>query len=373
MIYLDNGATSWPKPEKVYTAVEDCLRHHGGNPGRSGHTMSLDAARVIFNARETLAKLLNIENSSRIVFTKNATEAINIALKGILNPGDHLITSAFEHNCVYKTSAYLESIGVEVTRLKGDPFGYIDSTQLAPHIKENTKMVCLPHASNVIGTINPINEIGSFLKNQNILFMIDAAQTAGAMPLDIKTLDIDIVAGTGHKSLLGPPGSGFLYLKESIEPRPLIHGGTGIKFDPETPDRLETGTMNAPALMGLQRGIEYIMERGVENIRADEVSLIEMLLSGLQKINGVKILGSLKAQERASLVCFNIDGYTSTDLCIKLDEGYKIMTRPGDHCSPQTHMLLNTYPEGALRVAPGCFTKEEHIETLIKALKEITL
>lgn len=372
MIYLDNGATSWPKPEEVYTAMGECLRHHGGNPGRSGHTMSLDAARVIFHSRETLAKLLNIENSSRIVFTKNATEAVNIALKGLLNKGDHLITSAFEHNCVYKTSAYLESIGVEVTRLKGEPLGYIDSSHLAPHIKENTKMVCIPHASNVIGTINPIKEIGSFLKNQNILFMTDAAQTIGAMPFDVKNLDIDIIAGTGHKSLLGPPGTGFLYLREDLEPRPLIHGGTGVKYDPETPDRLETGTMNAPALMGLQKGVEYIMETGIEKIRAHEVKLIEQLLEGLQKLNGVNIIGTLNANERASLVCINIDTYSSTDLCIILDQEYKIMTRPGDHCSPQAHMLLNTYPEGALRVAPGCFTTEEDIETLLKALKNIS-
>lgn len=371
-IYLDNGATSFPKPATVLDRVTEIMTHIGGNPGRSSHSMAIEASRVIFEARETVARVINATDSSRIVFTKNATEAINVALKGLLNSGDHVITTSFEHNSVSKTLASLErDRGVKVTKLQGSRSDYITAQEIEKAITPQTKLVTIVHGSNVFGTIQPIKEISEVCRSRNILFMTDASQTIGAVPFDVA--EIDIVACTGHKSLLGPQGTGFLYLKKGIEPATFIHGGTGdIKNELETPDRFESGTLNTPAIGGLGAGCEFVLKMGIENIRKHETGLINKIIKGLSDIEGVEILGPLNADERVSLVSFNIKGVDPEEIGQVLDQEYNIMTRAGEHCSPDAHKTACTFPGGAVRVAPGIFTTEDEIEIFLNAVKEIT-
>jgi len=376
-IYLDNGATSFPKPEEVYKAVDKTLRTVGGSPGRSSHTMAIEASRIIFETRESLARLLNIPDATRIIFTKNSTEAINTALKGLLRKGDHVVTSSFEHNAVAKTLAYLEKEhNIKVTKVKAKRTDYITAKEISDAITTETKLVTVMHASNVLGTIQPIKEIAKVCHDKNVLFMADCAQTIGSLPFDAQDIDADIVAGTGHKALLGPQGVGFLYLKEGIEPTQLIHGGTGFSSlddDTVTPDRFESGTMNTPGIAGLGAGIQFILNKGIENIRAHEVKLIHKILEGISNIDGVTILGSNKAEERTSLVSFTMKDKDPAEIGKLLDRGHyaNIMVRTGEHCSPDAHKLIGTYPAGAVRVSPGIFTTEEEIDIFIKVIKEI--
>ncbi|MCK4738637.1 MAG: aminotransferase class V-fold PLP-dependent enzyme [Deltaproteobacteria bacterium] len=372
-IYLDNGATSFPKPDCVTEAVVEVLTKKGGNPGRGSHRLSLEASRVVFNARESLAKLLNISDSSRIAFTKNATEAINIALKGLLKEGDHVITSAFEHNSVAKTLFRLEEQGVDITKIKGsERADLITVKDVEAAITDKTKLVTIVHASNVFGTIQPIAEIAKFCRSKNIIFMTDAAQTVGAVPVDIKELDPDILVGTGHKSLFGPQGTGFIYLRRGIEPWPLVDGGTGELEDVlEVPERLESGTMNTPGIGGLGAGVDFVITEGIEKIRTREVALLKRLICGVQGIEGTTILGSTKAEERVSILCFTLKGITPTEVGLILDRDYSIMIRCGTHCAPEAHATANTHPLGAIRVCPGYFTTEGEVDLFLKAIREI--
>lgn len=372
-IYLDNAATSFPKPESVYLRIEDVLRRISGNPGRASHRMALEASRVIFGARELAARLIGVSDSSRIAFTKNATEAVNIGLKGLLKIGGHLVTTSFEHNSVAKTSGRLENEGVEVTRVRPDKTGLLSVKDIEAALKKNTKIVCLSHASNVFGTIQPIQEIGRMLRKKGVLFMVDGAQTVGAMPMDMGEMNIDILAATGHKALFGPQGTGFIYVREGIEPEPLINGGTGeLDTVLEMPDRLESGTMNTPGVGGLGAGIEFLLKEGVDKIRAYEEKLLDMLLSGLSGMEKIKIIGSMEASKRAALVAFNIEGKKPAQVGMRLDEEYGIMVRTGAHCAPDAHREAGTHPDGAVRVSPGYFTKETEIETFIKAVRTIS-
>jgi len=372
MIYLDNAATSFPKPEAVYSRVDDSLRRISGSPGRASHRMAVEAGRVVFNAREALARLLGIPDSSRIAFTKNATEAMNIALKGILRPGDHVVTTSFEHNSVVKTLGRLEGHGVSVTKVRPDREGLVRAADILGAIRKETKLVTVVHASNVFGTIEPVEEIGRGCRGRGVYFMVDAAQTIGAVPVDIGRMDLDIMAATGHKALFGPQGTGFIYVREGIELEPLIDGGTGdLDTALEMPDRLEFGTMNMPGIGGLCAGAEFLLEEGVESVREREIALIEGLLSGLGAIDGVRITGTLEAKKRASLVAFNVEGVLPAEVGRRLDEEFSILVRSGVHCAPDAHREAGTHPDGAVRVSPGYFTKPEDIEGFLRAVRTI--
>lgn len=380
-IYLDNSATSFPKPEFVYQRIDYILRHIGGNPGRSGHRMALDASRVIFETRESIAKLFNIKDSSRIVFTKNVTEAINLAFKGLLKPvpvrfkqgkGDNVVTTNIEHNAVVKPLRRLEKSGVSVTRVSAKKDGGINPKDVERAIAKNTKIVSVVHASNVFGTILPVEEIGRICKKKNVFFMIDAAQTAGAIPIDVDAMNIDILCATGHKSLFGPQGTGFLYVREGIEPMPLIDGGTAEDDNQiEIPDRLESGTMNTPGIGGLGAGVEFILKQGIEKIKRHEEKLVKQLLDGLKVLKDINIIGTMDADKRASLVSFNLAGKDPSQVGYMLDNDFGIMTRCGTHCAPEAHKTAGTYPDGAIRVSPGYFTTQNEIEEFLRAISKI--
>jgi len=372
MIYLDNAATSFPKPERVYGRIDEVLRTIGGNPGRSSHTMAIEAARVVFDARETIASFIGSVDSSRVAFTKNATEAINIAVKGLLAPGDHVVTTAFEHNSVVKSLARVEKQGVEVTRVVPDAEGFIRPKDIEAAFRKRTKMVCMSHASNVFGALQPLAGIGKLCRSRGVLFMVDGAQTIGAVPFDLADSCVDILAATGHKALFGPQGTGFLYLAEGIEADPLVDGGTGEAGSPlEMPERLESGTMNTPGIGGLGEGVRFLVEETVEKVREKEEGLVRDLLKGLLSIKGVRIIGPSDATQRAALVSFNIDGKAPGEVGLVLDESYGIMIRCGTHCAPDAHRLAKTFPDGAARVAPGYFNTFSEIEEFLRAVAAI--
>lgn len=372
MIYLDNAATTYPKPEVVYRRIDGILRTVGGSPGRASHRMAIDAARVVFNAREAVSRLINCPDSSRIVFTKNATEAINIALKGLLGPGEHLVTTSFEHNAVANTVSSLEAAGVGVTRLAPGEGGFIDPKEVERALEGNTRVVCIAHSSNVFGALQDAAAIGGILRKRGILFMLDAAQTTGAVDVDVNRDNIDVLASTGHKALFGPQGTGFLYLREGVEPATLISGGTGVSDDAlEIPERLEAGTMNTPGIGGLAAGVEFILSEGIENIRKHEIALVEELIEGLLDVKGVRIIGTLDAERRVGLVSFTIEGTTPTEAGLRLDNEFSIMVRTGTHCAPSAHMEAGTFPEGAVRVSPAYLNTTEDIKEFLKAIKVI--
>ncbi len=374
MIYLDNAATSFPKPEPVYRAVDHVLRNVGGNAGRGGHRLALDAARVIFEARESVARLIGVSDSARIVFTKNATEAINLAVKGLgLKAGEGVISTTFEHNSLAKVIAGLAERGSALTLLAPDAEGFISLSEIEKIFEGGTvRLLALSHASNVFGAIADIESIGRLCRKHGVIFMVDGAQSTGALPVDVSAMNIDILASTGHKSLFGPQGTGFLYVREGLELTPLLDGGTGDEASVlEMPERLEAGTLNTPGLAGLKAGVDFVLNTGVEKIRAHEVALMEELLQGLNSIEGCVIIGPKSAKKRVSLVTFNIKGLYPVPVGLSLDQNHSIMVRCGTHCSPQAHRTAGTLPEGGIRVSPGFFTKHSDIQELLQALKVI--
>lgn len=372
MIYLDNAATSFPKPASVYERIDEVLRTVGGNPGRSSHTMAIEAARVVFKAREAVASLIGAPESGRVAFTKNATEAINAALKGVLKPGDHVVTTAFEHNSVVKSLARLASNGVEVTKVSPDREGFLRPGDIESAMKKNTKMVCISHASNVYGAIQPLEEIGKACRSKGVLFMVDGAQTVGAVPFDVASMGVNILAATGHKALFGPQGTGFLYLAEGIEAAPLVDGGTGEAGSPlEMPELLEAGTINTPGIGGLGAGVRFLQDERVEKVREKEQGLVEALLKGLASMKGISVIGTADASRRAALVSFNIEGKKPGEVGLRLDEQAGIMIRCGTHCAPDAHRTAGTFPDGAARVSPGYFNTGQEIEEFLKAVRAL--
>ena len=373
MIYLDNAATTFPKPESVYKRVDQVLREIGGSPGRASHHMAIEASRVVFAARESLAKLIGVEDSSRIAFTKNATEAINIALKGLLKPGDHIVTTTFEHNSVARPVRTLERSGVAVTRVSSKEPGLVKVDDIAGALTDKTKLVCITHASNVFGTIVDVKEIGAFLREKKILFMVDGSQTVGAYQFTPEDYNIDILASTGHKALFGVQGTGFLYLKDGVEPQALIDGGTGEVDDfLDMPERFEAGTMNMPGIGGLGAGVDFLLETGLDKVRAHEEALIEAIIAGLSEIGGIKLIGPPSAKGRVSLVSFTMKGHDPREVGFTLDEDYSILVRCGTHCAPDAHRAAATYPAGTIRVSPSYFNTMEDIDAFIKAIRTIS-
>lgn len=377
MIYFDNAATSWPKPDSVPSAMQRFLREHGANPGRSGHALSIQAGRVVFDARERIAGLFRCDDPLAVVFTKNATEALNLALQGILEPDDHVVTSVMEHNSVLRPLRFLEGRGVTVTRVPCAGDGTLDPDEVAASFTDRTKLVVLSHASNVVGTLCPIGAIGRLARERGVLFCVDAAQTAGACDLDLPGMHIDLLAFTGHKGLYGPQGTGGLCLGERARNRirPLLLGGTGSASDSDVhpdflPDCLEAGTLNAVGLAGLAAGLGFVEERGLEAIRRHEIVLTAQLIAGLREIPRVRILGTGQAERQTAVVSFNLDGWSCSELASALEERAGICCRAGLHCAPLAHRRLGTFPTGTVRFSLGIFNTEKEIATALDALRE---
>ena len=373
MIYFDNAATTWPKPECVYEAVDQCLRNKGANPSRSGHFMALLAGQIVLNARVQIAEFFNISDPLQVVFTPNATEALNIGLKGLLKPGDHVITSSLEHNAVTRPLEKLRSQGVEVTKLPTPVQEGLHPEQVEAAIQSNTKLIVLSHASNVMGLIQPIGEIGRIAGEKGVLFMVDSAQTAGSIPIDVQAMGIDLLVFAGHKGLLGPQGTGGLYLREDLRLDTLKEGGTGANseepFPPEeSPERYESGTLNTPGIAGLGAGIEFIKQEGIEKIREKERTLTRQLMLGLSAIPGVILYGPDPSVERAPVVSINLEGREPSEVSYLLDKLYGIASRPGLHCAPDAHKTLGTFQQGTVRLSLGYFNTSQEVEECLDAV-----
>lgn len=376
MIYFDNAATSFPKPDMVYDGIMDVMKNYGANPGRSGHKLALKLGREIYNTRDLIANLFNIDNPMNIIFTFNCTESLNIGIKGILKEGDHVVTSSMEHNSVLRPIKALEQEGVENTIVQADKFGKVSVEDIEKSIKANTKLIVITHISNLTGTIQPIKEIGALAKAKGIYYMVDAAQSAGVYPIDVKEMNIDLLAVPGHKCLFGPQGTGALYIGEDIEVRGLMQGGTGSTSHELTqpnirPDKYESGTPNGPGIVGLGKGIEFINTTGMDKIRRYEEELTQHFLDEIKKIDGVIAYGPLNSKEQASVVPINIRNEDSSEISFILDDEYDIQVRPGLHCAPLAHKTIGTFEQGVVRFSFGYFNTHEEIEKSIEALKKI--
>ena len=372
-IYLDNAATSWPKPEAVYAAVDHFNRNIGGNPGRGTTNFALTPASMVLETRELLAQLFNISDPLRISFTLNITEALNVALKGSLQSGDHLIISSMEHNAVVRPAFALVELGLEITVIPCNPEGLFDTKALVKAIKKNTKMVGLLQASNVTGTIQPIVEVGQVCRERGILFLVDSAQSAGVLPIDVERQLIDILAFTGHKGLLGPQGTGGIYVRPGIDVRPLKQGGTGSQSHDTKqprcmPDCLESGTLNTPGIIGLGAGVSFLLEQGIDRIRFHEQNLTEILWENIKKINGVKMYGPAAVKDRTAVLSFTIGEMDSAQISFRLEREFGIVTRAGLHCTPLAHRTIGTLQLGTCRLSPGFFNTEGEMEAVIRAI-----
>ncbi len=378
MIYLDNGATSFPKPEEVYSFMDHFYRNFGVNPGRSGYDLCLESGEVVEDTRKLLADFFNGKDPDRLCFSYNSTDALNLIIFGMLKKGDHVITTNIEHNSVLRPIYHLEKYeGVEVDYIPVDRGGFVDPDDFPKKFKDNTKLVIINHASNVIGTIQPVKEIGKYCKERGIPFAIDASQSAGMLPIDIDELNIDIIAFTGHKSLLGPTGIGGLYVREGVEIRLTRAGGTGVRSAVRThlfeyPYRLEYGTLNSIGVAGLNAGVKWVNKKGVKKIHEHEMKLTTMLRDGLKDTEGVTLYCQGNLTDHISVFLFNIDGFEALNVGTLLDVDYNIACRTGLHCAPLIHEHLGTTEiHGAVRFGIGPFNTEEHIEASIDAVKEI--
>ena len=352
----------------------------GANPGRSGHSLSIAAGRIVDSTRESVAALFNARDPLRVAFAANATEAINLALRGWLRAGNHVITSSMEHNAVMRPLRQLEKEGVELSVVPCEVDGTLDLARSEPAIRGNTALIVLSHASNVVGTRLPIAEVGRIARNHGLLLLVDSASTAGTVPIDMQADAIDLLAFTGHKSLLGPTGTGGLVIGERVDTtrlQPLIRGGTGSRSESEEqperlPDRYESGTLNAMGLAGLDAGIRWILERGVDTIRAHCVDLTRLLIDGLTAIDGITIYGTGDAARQTGTVSFNIAGLSPSDAGFRLDEEFGIQCRVGLHCAPAAHRTIGTFPTGTIRCAPGVFFTPDDLARVLDAVKTIS-
>jgi len=379
VIYFDNAATSWPKPPGVAAAMTHFLEEVGANPGRSGHRLSVEAARIVYAAREAVAALFNAPDPLRVAFGHNVTEALNLALRGLLRPGDHVVTSSMEHNSVMRPLRALEREGVEVTVVGCSAEGFLDPAAVEAAIRPETTLIALNHASNVVGTLLPVAEVGAIARDRDLLLLVDAAQTAGAYPIDVRADGIDLLAFTGHKSLLGPMGTGGLVVGERVDAahlEPLKRGGTGSRSEHEEqpdflPDMCESGTANTVGLAGLEAGVNWVLKRGVETIRAHEVSLAGRLIAGLRQIPGLTVYGPLDAEQQTATVSFNAAGLAPSEVGLRLDEEHAIMCRVGLHCAPAAHRTIGTFPEGTVRFGLSAFSTADEVDVALEAVRQM--
>ncbi len=375
-IYLDNAATSWPKPEVVTAAMIRCIDEAGGNPGRAGHRMSIAAGRIVAEARQAIADIFGVSDPLRIAFGPNGTEALNLALLGLLRAGDHVITSAMEHNSVMRPLRALESRGVALSVVPCSPSGELDLEALEAAIDSRTKLVVLTHASNVTGAVLPVARVGRLCRDRELLFLVDAAATAGAIPIDMNALCIDLLAFTGHKSLLGPTGTGGLVVGERVELasfEPLKRGGTGSRSDLERqpeflPDVFESGTVNAVGLAGLAAAVRWILDRRVETIAEHHQQLRSFLCRGLDQIEGVRYLALGKGVPSAGTVSITFENLSPSEAGYRLDTEHDVLCRVGLHCAPVAHRTIGTFPHGTVRLSPGIFTTTDQLSAALKGI-----
>lgn len=379
MIYLDNAATSFPKPETVYQALDRFARTTLANPGRAGHKMALAAEHALDDARHRLNRFFNGRAPERFVFTLNGTDALNMAMKGVLSDGDHVITTDLEHNSVSRPLVALAEAGrITLTRVAADGSGTVDPDAIRKAITPKTRLVALTHASNVLGTVQPVAEIGRIVREaEPVLFLVDAAQTAGVVPIDIQALNIDLLAAPGHKGLFGPTGTGFLYAGPRAKLDPWREGGTGgdssTPVQPsEYPYYLEGGTPNVLGVAGMVVGLDFVEERTPDAIREHEVMLCDLLRDKLDESGGFEFHGHRDPARRVGTLSFRSELIPAPELGGILDQAFDIAIRPGLHCAPYVHRAIGTFPEGTVRVSPGPFNTTDDIDQLVEALKEIT-
>ena len=376
-VYLDNAATSHPKPETVYQAVSDRLRY-GGTSGRGSHQQTIAADRLVFETREILCELFNGQDSSRFIFTHNATTAINQALFGLLKPGDRVVTTSVEHNAVVRPLRQLEDCGVDVVKVHAvSNSGIVSLAALQRACLEKlTRLLIVNHCSNVTGSILPLAELGPWCREHKILLLVDGAQSAGSIPIDLQALAIDLFAAPGHKGLLSPQGTGFLYVRDGLDLQPLILGGTGANSHSDRqptnlPERLESGTLNLPGLAGLHAAGQYLLQVGIDNVRQREIEITSQLLEGLKGIAGVTLYGPELLAQRGSVISFNILSCDPSEVGFMLDRQKQIFLRTGLHCAPDAHRTIGTLPAGTVRVSPGYFTTEAEIDYFLDAVVEL--
>ena len=375
MIYFDNAATTIQKPKQVVEAVTQALCSMG-NAGRGAHNASMGASRMLFDTRKKLAELFGGNNPAQVVFTSNSTESLNMALKGLLNPWDHVITTQLEHNSVLRPLYELEDKGVELTILNSDAKGRICYEDFEKEIKKNTKMIVCTHGSNLTGNLTDIRRIGEIVRSHGLLFVVDASQTAGVFPIRVEEMKIDVLCFTGHKGLLGPQGTGGMYVREGVIIRPLKTGGSGVQTYSRThpsqmPTALEAGTLNAHGLAGLDAALDYLKDTGIDVIRKKEQELMWYFYQKVLEIPGITVYGDFDSQERCPIVSLNVKDYDSSEVSDFLFTEYGISTRPGAHCAPLMHQAMGTEKQGAVRFSFSHYNTIEEIDIAVQALKEL--
>ncbi|NUU63104.1 aminotransferase class V-fold PLP-dependent enzyme [Paenibacillus agri] len=377
LVYLDHAATSWPKPPEVASAMMDALQHSGANAGRGNHSLAMGAGRVLMRTRSLLADLFAVSNAQDIAFTHNTTMGLNMAIRGALHAGDHVIATMTEHNSVRRPLEYLRRTqGLEVDYIRVNEEGQLNLQELQTAFKHNTKMVICNHSSNLLGSILPIGDIGDLAKSHGAIFLVDGAQSAGALDIDVTSMNIDLLAFPGHKGLLGPQGTGGLYIAPHLDLEPLMLGGTGsqsenIEQPLVRPDRYEAGTQNAVGIAGLMAGVKKVRSIGVDVIGEREWSLAQTMMEGLTVIPGIRLLGPALGAPRTGIVSFVIEGHDSAGIAHRLDREYNIAVRAGMHCTPLAHTAVNTLASGAVRASVGVDSTEQDISRMLAAMKEL--
>ena len=375
MIYFDNAATTLRKPDCVIQAVVQAMQSFG-NSGRGGHSGALSASRIIYDARAALAELFGAESPERIAFTANSTQALNTAIKGVLAPGDHVITTALEHNSVLRPLYELEDRGVELTILPADSLGNIRYEDFEQEIRPNTKAIVTTHGSNLTGNLLDIAKIGAIARKLGLIYIVDASQTAGVFHIDVQKMGIDILCFTGHKGLLGPQGTGGLYVRSGLEIRPLLSGGSGVQtylrsHPPQMPTALEAGTLNGHGIAGLGAAVRHLLEIGTQTVRERERELMMAFYQEVTRIPGITVYGDFTSMDRCAIVSLNVRDYDSGEVSDALSEEYGIATRPGAHCAPLMHKALGTVEQGAVRFSFSHYNTEEEIKIAVSALREL--
>lgn len=379
MLYLDNAATSWPKPEPVYSALESFLRTSGANPGRGTHLMAGRAAATIDDTRRKLAHLFGLNDARRVIFAFNATDALNLALKGILKPGDHAITTVMEHNSVRRPLRALRDQGVDVSTISADAEGIVSVDDIRQALRPETRLIAMTHASNVNGALQPVADVAQLAREHGALLLIDAAQTAGSYPFTLDKIGADLLAMPGHKGLMGPTGTGALLLGERVSPHdlsPVREGGTGGNSEEDVqplglPARYEAGTLNTVGIAGLNAALDVVNEIGVSAIYEHERELTTRLVEGLRRLDGLTVLSPERAEHRVAVVSFTVAGWEPADFGVALDSAFQIACRTGLHCAPDACQALGAFPQGTVRFSPGYYTTIEDVDTAVNAVGEL--
>lgn len=376
-VYLDNAATTYPKPEQVYAAMDSFMREVGGSAGRSGHWRAVETGRMVYESREKLASLLGVGDPLRLVFTRNATEALNLAILGTLQQGDHVVTTSMEHNSVLRPLTAARRLGVRTTVVDCGADGMLDPARLGEVTTPLTRLFVVNHVSNVNGVIQPVADVAELARAKGVTLLVDAAQSAGRLEIDFASSGIDLLAFTGHKELFGPQGTGGLCIRESIEPLPLCFGGTGSRSSEfeqpeELPERYESGTLNAPGIVGLGAGTSFIAATGLAEVRSHELELLGRLLEGLARLAHVRVHGPERTEDRVGIVALTFDNMSPPDAAAALDQRYGIATRAGLHCAPSAHRTIGTLETGVLRVSTGYLNTPDDVDYLVECLGEIT-